>query len=100
MREVLGPDFEITVLNSNEASPVSSTESTGYAVLTETIAEIVPPGQDPRALAVALIVLLDGDLFISFFDPSRPRAEERSLGIDTLAGLIPRREGLRSTPAS
>jgi len=68
--------------------------------LTETIADLAPPDQDPRALAVALIVLLDGDLFMSFFDESRRRADERSLAIDTLAALIPRRQGLKPTGAT
>ena len=52
VREVLGPDFEIAVLTSNEASPVSSTESTGYAVLTETIAEFAPEVPIVPALVV------------------------------------------------
>ncbi len=60
-------------------------------VLTETIAEIAPPEADPRALAVALIVLLDGNLFLSFFDASGQRSEERQAAIQTAAALIPRR---------
>jgi AcrR family transcriptional regulator len=60
-------------------------------VLAETIAEIAPPEHDPKALATGLIVLMDGDLILSFFDTSTRRAEERSLAIDTVAALIPRR---------
>lgn len=60
-------------------------------VLTETIAELAPPEADPKALAVALIVLLDGDLLMSFFDTSKRRADERVLAVDTFASLIPRR---------
>jgi len=60
-------------------------------VLTETIAEIAPPEADPRALAVGLIVQLDGNLFLSFFDASAQRAQERQLAIETAAALIPRR---------
>jgi AcrR family transcriptional regulator len=60
-------------------------------VLTETIAELAPPEADPKALAVALIVLLDGDLLMSFFDTSKRRADERLLAVDTFASLIPRR---------
>ncbi len=63
--------------------------------LTETIAELAPPEHDPRALAMSLIVLLDGDLLLSFFDQSPQRAEERQLAITTAARLIPRRGDLR-----
>jgi AcrR family transcriptional regulator len=60
-------------------------------VLTETIAELAPPECDPRALALGLIVSLDGDLLLSFFDESKRRSEERRLAVDTVAALIPRR---------
>jgi AcrR family transcriptional regulator len=59
--------------------------------LTETISELAPPEVDPRALAVGLIVLLDGDVIMSFFDESPRRADERKLAIETMAALIPRR---------
>jgi AcrR family transcriptional regulator len=59
--------------------------------LTETIAELAPPEYDPRALAVSLILQLDGDLFISFFDPAQRRSEERRMSIDSMAALIPRK---------
>ncbi len=60
-------------------------------VLTETISEIAPPECDPEALAVALIVLMDGDLIMSFFDESKRRAEERKIAVETIASMIPRR---------
>ena len=60
-------------------------------VLTETISEIAPPDVDPKPLAVALIVLLDGDMIMSFFDESRRRGDERQLAIETIAAMIPRR---------
>jgi AcrR family transcriptional regulator len=60
-------------------------------VLTESISELAPPEVDARSLAVGLIILLDGDMLMSWFDPSRHRSEERSLGVDTYAALIPRR---------
>jgi AcrR family transcriptional regulator len=63
-------------------------------VLTESIAELAPPEADPKALAVALIVLLDGDLLMSFFDTSKRRADERALAVETFAALIPRRAPL------
>jgi AcrR family transcriptional regulator len=59
--------------------------------LTETIAELAPPEYDPRALAVSLILQLDGDLFIGFFDPVQRRSEERRMSIDAMASLIPRK---------
>jgi len=58
----------------------------------ESMITLAPPEHDPKALAVGLIVLLDGDLLLSFFDTSGPRAEERRASIETIAALIPRRE--------
>jgi len=60
-------------------------------VLTETIADLVPTGFDPRRLALGLLVMLDGNLFISFFDPIGRAAEERHASIQEIAALIPRR---------
>ncbi len=59
--------------------------------LTEVIAVLAPPDCDPKALALAIIVLLDGDFFLSFFDDSENRAAERRAAIDAIVALIPRR---------
>jgi AcrR family transcriptional regulator len=57
-------------------------------VLTETLSELLPEGSDPRALAAGLIVLLDGDMILSWFDASGQRAEERSGAIQAWASLL------------
>ena len=66
--------------------------------LTETIARLVPTEGEANALAHGLAVALDGDLFLSFFDPSRRRAEDRRAGIDALLDRIhersPRGQGI------
>lgn len=59
--------------------------------LTEIIAEIVPPDQDSEAIATGLVVLLDGDYFLSWFDTSPRRSEERSRAVDAYLAMIPRR---------
>jgi AcrR family transcriptional regulator len=59
--------------------------------LTETIAEIVPTGEDPRALAVALMGLLDIDMVLSFFDDSDRRSVERKDAVAAMARILPRR---------
>lgn len=59
--------------------------------LTEIIAEIVPPDQDPEAIATGLVVLLDGDVFLSWFDTSPRRAEERSRAVEAYLAMMPRR---------
>jgi AcrR family transcriptional regulator len=59
--------------------------------LTEIIAEIVPPEADPEAIATGLVVLLDGDFFLSWFDTSARRAEERSRAVDAYLAMMPRR---------
>ena len=58
---------------------------------TETIAEIVPSDEDPRALAVALMGLLDVDMMLSFFDDSDRRAEERKSAVAAVARILPRK---------
>jgi AcrR family transcriptional regulator len=59
--------------------------------LTETVARIVPEDRDPPSLALGLAVALDGDLFLSFFDPSPRRAEDRRAALAALLAALPRR---------
>ncbi len=63
-------------------------------VLSETLSELVPPEYDARALAVGLIVLLDGDMILSWFDGSEMRSDERANAIGAWAELLPRRQDL------
>jgi AcrR family transcriptional regulator len=67
--------------------------------LTETLAEIVPPNRDPHALAMGILIMLDGGLLISYFDESARTAEMRRAGLDAILELIPRRSPGRSSPA-
>ncbi len=67
--------------------------------LTETIAEIVPPHHDPHALAMGILVMLDGGLLISYFDDSTRTSEMRQLSIQAILDLIPRRCAERIEPA-
>lgn len=60
--------------------------------LTEAISEIAPEDEDPRALAVALMGLLDIDMILSFFDESERRSSERAQAVDAIARIIPRRK--------
>lgn len=63
--------------------------------LTETVARLVPEGTDARSLALGLAVALDGDLFLSFFDSSARRAEDRRAAVLALAASLPRRTDRR-----
>lgn len=60
-------------------------------VLSETISELTAPENDPGAIATGLIVLLDGDVFLSWFDTSPRRADERVRAVDAYLAMIPRR---------
>ena len=62
--------------------------------LCETLAEIIPPDQDPEALAAGLIALLDGNMLLSFFDDSPQAGMRRTAGISALAALVPERKVL------
>ena len=61
--------------------------------LCETLAEIIPPDQDPEALAAGFIALLDGNMLLSFFDDSPQASVRRRAGITALAALVPRKKG-------
>ena len=59
--------------------------------LTEVISEIVPEGEDPRALAVAMMGLIDIDVILSVFDDSERRHEERIQAVEAMRRILPRR---------
>lgn len=59
--------------------------------LTETIAEIVPPGHDPHAIATGILVMLDGGVFLSYFDSSSRSADLRRASVQAILEMIPRR---------
>lgn len=59
--------------------------------LTETIAEIVPPHHDPHAIAMGVLLMLDGGLLISYFDPSPRSVEWQQVSVQTILDMIPRR---------
>jgi AcrR family transcriptional regulator len=60
-------------------------------VLTETIAEIVPPHHDPHAIAMGILVMLDGGVFLSYFDASARSEEMRRASVEAILDMIPRR---------
>jgi AcrR family transcriptional regulator len=60
-------------------------------VLTESIAEIVPPGHDPHEIAMSVLILLDGGLLLSYFDESPRFAETRVRSVRVVLDMIPRR---------
>ena len=59
--------------------------------LTESIAEIVPPHHDPHAIAMGILVMLDGGLLLSYFDQSSRSAELRQTSVQAILEMIPRR---------
>lgn len=60
-------------------------------VLIETISELTPPESDASAIATGLMVLLDGDVFLSWFDTSSRRSDERMRAVEAYLAMIPRR---------
>lgn len=59
--------------------------------LSETISEIVPPGHDPHAIATGILLMLDGGVFLSYFDDSTRSLEQRRASFQAILDLIPRR---------
>ena len=60
-------------------------------VLTESIAEIVPPHRDPHAIAMTVLIMLDGGILLSYFDQVGKWAETRQTSVQTILEMIPRR---------
>lgn len=60
-------------------------------ILTESIAEIVPARHDPHALAMSLLILLDGGALLSFFDGSPRFAETCQRSVRAYLDILPRR---------
>ncbi len=59
--------------------------------LSQAIAEIVAPYQDPRILATGLMSLLDGNLLLSLFDETQSVMETRRASAQAFVAFIPRR---------
>jgi AcrR family transcriptional regulator len=59
--------------------------------LTETVAEIVPRHHDPHAIAMGILIMLDGGLLLSYFDPSSRSVEMRHASVQAILDMIPRR---------
>jgi AcrR family transcriptional regulator len=60
-------------------------------VLSETLAELLPPEADPGAAAAGLVSMLDGVLILSLFDPCPEGREQRRRGVETIAALLSRK---------
>lgn len=63
----------------------------------QTISEIVPDDVAPEPLAVGLLTLLDGNVILALFDPSKERAEVRDESVEAFVALIPVRPELASS---
>jgi AcrR family transcriptional regulator len=59
--------------------------------LTQALAELASPSQDPRILATGLMSLLDANLLLALFDASSSAAEARRASVRAFVALIPRR---------
>ncbi len=63
--------------------------------LTETLAEIVPSETDPHAVAMGVLLMLDGNFLLSYFDASSRAAEQRQASMQVVLDMIPRRTPAR-----
>ncbi len=59
--------------------------------LTETLAEIVPRELDPHTVAMGVLLMLDGNFLLSYFDGSSRAAEQRQASMQVILDMIPRR---------
>jgi AcrR family transcriptional regulator len=56
--------------------------------ITQTVADLVPPGHDAKLLASAIMLAFDANLLLSFFDPSARGMDERSAAVAELTSLV------------
>lgn len=56
--------------------------------LSETLSEILPPGEDPGGAAAALMSMLDGAVILSLYDPSQKANQQRQRGIATITAML------------
>ena len=56
--------------------------------ITQSVAELVPTGQDPKLLASAIMLAFDANLLLSFFDPSPRGMDERGAAVEALTSLV------------
>jgi len=56
--------------------------------LSETLAEILPPGEDPGGVAAAVMSMLDGAVILSLYDPSKKAQQQRQRGIAMLTSML------------
>jgi AcrR family transcriptional regulator len=63
--------------------------------LTETLAEIVPRETDPHSIATGVLLMLDGNFLLSYFDASSRSAEQRQASMQAVLDMIPRRTPVR-----
>ena len=56
--------------------------------ITQTVAEIAPPGHDPKLLANSLMLAFDANLLLSVFDEDVRAQEERTAAVASLAAFI------------
>lgn len=59
--------------------------------LTETLAEIVPRELDPHTVAMGVLLMLDGNFLLSYFDGSSRASEQRQASMQVILDMIPRR---------
>ena len=51
----------------------------------------MPPHYDAHAIAMGVLVMLDGNLLLSYFDDSTRSTEQRRASVQAVIDLIPRR---------
>jgi AcrR family transcriptional regulator len=81
---VESPDFRQSVVTS-----LLDMHQRFVGALTQTLAEIVPAGTDPKALATGLMLMMDANFILSIFDSRL--VEERRASVDAFVALLPRK---------
>ena len=56
--------------------------------ITQTVAEIVPAGHDPKLIATGLMLAFDANLLLGIFDPSERGADDRGAAVEALTALV------------
>ena len=80
--------FELPAFRETVVTALLDLNRRFSGAITQAVAELAPAGFDPQQLATGIMLAFDGNLILSFFDPSPERTEERRAAVRELTRLV------------
>ena len=82
--------FELPAFRETVVTTLIDLNRRFSGAITQTVAELAPPGLDPQHLATGIMLAFDGNLLLSFFDPDPEHVAERQAAVRALTQLVQR----------